>query len=113
MLPLAPHMLEILLALAERPLHGYALIQATREQSGGRIRLSTSSLYAALAKLSAEGLVEDAGGTGESGGPPRRTFRITALGRRVARLEAARLASTVELAAKRLGGDALGRRSAT
>jgi DNA-binding PadR family transcriptional regulator len=71
-------------------------------------------LYAALAKLAAQGLVEDAGVTAEpSAGPPRRSFRITALGRRVARLEANRMAAAVELASKRLGGGSLGRRRAT
>ena len=111
MLPLAPHMLEILLALAEQPLHGYGLIQSIDEQSGGRVRLSTSSLYAALTKMQSKGLVQDAGKSGASGGPPRRTFRITALGRRVARLEAMRLAGALQLAAKRLGVDVLGRGS--
>jgi DNA-binding PadR family transcriptional regulator len=114
MLPLAPHQMEILLALAEGPAHGYALIGGISEQSGGRVVLSASSLYAALARLAEQGLVEDAAVvSGESAGPRRRTFRITALGRRVARLEASRLAAAVELAAKRLGGGVPGGRRAT
>jgi DNA-binding PadR family transcriptional regulator len=110
LLPLAPHVLEILLALAQGPAHGYALIRRIGEQSDGAIELSTSSLYAALAKMAQAGLVADAGRVNEgSGGPPRRTFRITALGRRAARLEAVRLRRAVELTVERLGGRRLGR----
>lgn len=101
-LPLAPHVTEILIALADGPAHGYGIITQVESQSDGAVSLSTSSLYAALGKMEARGLVEDAGRlAGESGGPPRKYFRITELGTRVARLEALRLRETTARAAKR------------
>jgi len=41
LLPLKPVVFHILLALAERDLHGYGVIQTVRRQSGGRINLET------------------------------------------------------------------------
>lgn len=102
--PLAPHLFEILLSLAERPRHGYRLIQEIRERSEGRVELATSTLYSAIRTLRRSGLVEDAGERPdeESGGPPRRYYRITDFGLEVARLEALRLQRVARHARKRL-----------
>jgi DNA-binding PadR family transcriptional regulator len=48
----------ILTALAERPQHGYGLIEDLRRLSDGRVRLRAGSLYAALDRLRAAGLIE-------------------------------------------------------
>jgi DNA-binding PadR family transcriptional regulator len=108
-LPLPPHVFEILLALSDGPIHGYGIVKKVGEQSGGTVALSTSSLYAALGKLSDRGLVEEAGEEGAlpSGGPPRRRFRITGHGRRVALLEAERLRRVTALASERLSNVAV------
>ena len=101
-LPLTPQALEILIALGGGPAHGYGIISEIEAQSGGAVRLSTSSLYAALKRLEESGLVEDAGRLPEaSGGPPRRYFRITEHGRDVARLEALRLEAAAARARER------------
>ena len=111
LLPLSPQALEVLLALAQGPAHGYALIERVWSQSDGIVVLGSSTLYATLHRLAQDGLVEDTGRAGErSGGPPRRVFRITGLGRRVASLEVARLRRTVAVASKRLPGRAAGGR---
>lgn len=47
----------ILTALAERPLHGYGVIQEVMALSGDRVRLQAGTLYAALDRLTDEGLV--------------------------------------------------------
>mgnify|MGYP002652404546 CR=1 FL=1 len=47
----------ILLLLAERPMHGYELIQQIGEKSEGVWRPSPGSIYPALAQLEDEGLV--------------------------------------------------------
>jgi DNA-binding PadR family transcriptional regulator len=108
-LPLPPHIFEILLALSQGPAHGYAIIKEIEAQSGGAVRLSTSSLYAALARMEVAGFVEDDGKRARtpSGGPPRKYFRISPYGRKVASLEAVRLRRTASLAEERLLGDAV------
>ncbi len=47
----------ILGALAQKPMHGYEVIQALEEQSGGRWRPSAGSVYPTLQQLADEGLV--------------------------------------------------------
>jgi hypothetical protein len=48
----------VMASLLDGPLHGYAIIQRAGELSGGRVRLSTGTLYAAPDRLTAEGHVE-------------------------------------------------------
>ncbi|MGY0232166.1 PadR family transcriptional regulator [Longispora urticae] len=48
----------ILAALAVRPLHGYGVIQEVAALSDDRVVLQAGTLYAALERLVAEGLVE-------------------------------------------------------
>jgi DNA-binding PadR family transcriptional regulator len=47
----------ILTALADASQHGYAIMTAVREISHGRVQMRAGTLYAALDRLSAEGLV--------------------------------------------------------
>jgi DNA-binding PadR family transcriptional regulator len=103
-LPLPAHLFEILLSLSEEPLHGYALIGDIRRRTGGAVTLGTSSLYAAIYRLRRDGLVTDVEphDPPRSEGAPRRTYRITPLGRRVLRLEALRLQEVAEVARRRV-----------
>jgi DNA-binding PadR family transcriptional regulator len=48
----------ILTALADGPRHGYGIIQEVTDLSGGRVTLLPGTLYTALDRLAAEGLVE-------------------------------------------------------
>jgi DNA-binding PadR family transcriptional regulator len=107
-LPLPAHVFEILLALSEGPAHGYAIIKQIEVQSAGAVKLSTSSLYAALKRMESTGFVEDDGvrSRAPSGGPPRKYYRISPYGRQVACLEALRLRQAASLAEQRLLGDA-------
>jgi DNA-binding PadR family transcriptional regulator len=68
----------IVASLAERPMHGYELIQELEAQSGGRWRPSAGSIYPTLQQLSDEGLVsgEDVEG--------RRVYTLTEEGRKAA-----------------------------
>jgi len=54
---LKPASFYILLALADRNRHGYAIMQAIRERSGGRFAVRTASFYRHLARLIEAGLV--------------------------------------------------------
>lgn len=93
---LKPIALHILLALADRDGHGYALMQAIREQSGGEVPVHTASFYRHLNMLIEEGLVAEAAGR-RDGDDPRRGayYRITPRGRRALEDEKQRLMDLV------------------
>jgi PadR family transcriptional regulator len=93
--PLKPVVVHILLALADTSTHGYALMQAVREQSGGSVRISTGSFYRYLGALMRDGLVEEA--AGPTIDDPRRGiyYRITPRGRASLARERERLAALV------------------
>ena len=99
--PLREPTFFILAALAPAPLHGYGVIKAVEEMSGGRVRLRAGTLYGALERLQADGLVEFAGETSE-GGPARRNYRLTAEGSRVLQEDAERLRVNADVALARL-----------
>ncbi len=97
---LAPHQFQILLALADRDLHGLGIMNDVLERTGGHMRLWPGMLYRNLARLTAEGLLTeiDRPKEAEPGGGQPRYFRITATGRRACAAEAQRLAAFVEVA---------------
>ncbi|MCB7135137.1 PadR family transcriptional regulator [Cellulosimicrobium marinum] len=94
----------VLLALTEERRHGYGVIQAVRDLSGGRTRLGAGTLYGNLDRLLAAGLVVDAGEEVVDG-RLRRYYRATDDGRRAARAETLRLAALAERARRTLGRD--------
>jgi DNA-binding PadR family transcriptional regulator len=97
-LPLKPVVFHILLALAERESHGYGVIQAVRERSGGRIHLETGPFYRHLAKVMERGLVEESEERPSDDDRRRGAYyRLTPLGREVASAEGRRLAGLVSL----------------
>jgi DNA-binding PadR family transcriptional regulator len=91
----------VLTALADGRKHGYALITATRELSGGRVELKVGTLYAALDRLTSEGLVAPAGDEVVDG-RLRRYYELTDAGADALRTEAARLADNARNAVARL-----------
>jgi DNA-binding PadR family transcriptional regulator len=97
--PLKPAALHILLALAERESHGYAIMQTVREQSGGRVPLQTGSFYRHLGKLMDAGLVAEAvvrHHDAEKDDPRRGTYyRLTPHGKRLLLTEKKRLGDLV------------------
>jgi PadR family transcriptional regulator, regulatory protein PadR len=70
----------ILSVVEETPLHGYAVISALEDGSGGRLQLATGTVYPALRRLERSGLIQGEWAT--VGGRRRRTYRITSAGRR-------------------------------
>jgi DNA-binding PadR family transcriptional regulator len=68
----------VLTLLAEKPMHGYQIIQQIEERSGGSWKPSPGSVYPTLQLLADEGLIkaEEAGG--------RKTYSLTEEGREVA-----------------------------
>ena len=67
--------------------------------TGGRESILPGTLYAALARMVDEGLVEERDGPDDpSGGPARRYYRRTRFGRAVARAESERLRALLDIA---------------
>ena len=90
--PLTPIAFDVLLALLDRPAHGYAIMQAVEERTIGATSLHAGTLYRALARLVDSGLIEELDEPPVEGSDERRRYyRVTALGRRSAAAEARRL----------------------
>ena len=94
LLPLTPAVLNILLALADKERHGYGIMREVEERTEGQTRLGPGTLYGSIKRMLADGLIEE---SDERPDPAmddqrRRYYRITDFGRRVAAVEAERLA---------------------
>lgn len=90
-------MFHVLVALADRDQHGYAIIKAVARHTSDKVVLSTGTLYGIIKRLLAEGLIVESARR-----PPaaldderRRYYRLTDFGRRVAIAEAGRLEQMV------------------
>ena len=92
LLPLTDLAFNILVALTDRELHGYALIKELRSRTG-RAKLRTGTVYAAFARLQDDGLVAESGDrpAADQDDGRRRYYRVTALGHGAARTDARRL----------------------
>jgi DNA-binding PadR family transcriptional regulator len=91
----------ILTALATGSQHGYGIISEIAEISGGRVRLRAGTLYTALDRLRADGLIEmDREEVVDN--RRRRYYRLTPEGGRRLAAEAARMQANATAALKRL-----------
>ncbi|RJL31668.1 helix-turn-helix transcriptional regulator [Bailinhaonella thermotolerans] len=73
------HMDALILAVLEaEPLHGYAIIEALQQRSGGALTVPTGTVYPALRRLERAGHL--AGEWAVVGGRKRRTYRLTQAG---------------------------------
>ncbi|GAA2366678.1 hypothetical protein GCM10010170_065670 [Dactylosporangium salmoneum] len=91
----------ILTALADSPRHGYGIVQEISALSDGRVSLLTGTLYTALDRLTAEGLIEP-DHEEEVDGRVRRYYRLTAEGLAALTAETARLRQLTTAAEARL-----------
>ncbi len=97
-LPLPQAQFHVLVALTDGELHGYAIMQAVAESSGGVVRMGPATLYGTLKKLVAAGLTEELPHRPTTDDDQRRRYyRLTTLGRRVCIAEADRLSELVRL----------------
>src|SRR5438067_283495 len=88
-LPLPSATLHILLALADEDRHGYAIIQDIAARTDGALKLSAGTLYRSIQRMLEDGLITE---PRERPAPDedderRRYYRITPLGRAVAKAE--------------------------
>ena len=91
----------ILTALADGSQHGYGIITEVAQISGDRVRLRAGTLYTALDRLRAEGLVA-VDGEEVVEGRLRRYYRLTPAGTEVLAAEADRMHANAAAALARL-----------
>lgn len=94
-LPLTHLTYHVLLALAGESLHGYGMIVEIEERTAGAMRVEAGTLYAAIKRMVADGLIEPS--PGEDSGR-RRNYRLTALGSDLLAAESGRLARLIDVA---------------
>jgi DNA-binding PadR family transcriptional regulator len=100
---LPPHWFQILLALADRDLHGLAITRDVFDRTDGQVHLWPGMLYGALRKMADAGLVVEVEAdetlAGRAGRP--RVYRLTAAGRKRCAAEAEQMARYVDVARAR------------
>ena len=100
--PLPSAAFQILLALVDDDLHGYAIMQEVKRQSEGKYKLGPGTLYDNLQKMIQRRLVQELGSRAGDDDPRRRYYRLTSLGRGVLEAETVRLGEVVREARQRL-----------
>lgn len=102
--PLSPPVFYILLALADRERHGYAIMQEVEHRTRDRVRLLPGSLYSTIKRMLKSGLIEECD-SGEvdpyNEDERRRYYRITESGRAAAMKEIDRMSMLLELAGEK------------
>ena len=98
-LPLTPGMLHVLIALADRERHGYAILKEIKRRTEDRVELSAGTLYGIIRRLYSDGMIEE---SDERPDPDldderRRYYRLTDFGRRVVAAEAERMESVLRM----------------
>ena len=101
--PLTPAVFHILFALAGGDKHGYEIAKQVTEDSQGRVRMGTGTLYGSIKRMLADVLIEE---TEQRPAPDldderRRYYRLTEQGRHALRAELARYARVVAVARDR------------
>jgi DNA-binding PadR family transcriptional regulator len=100
--PLTPAMFHVLLALAGEDLHGYAILKEVELRTGGKVRLSTGTLYGIIKRLVTDGLIAELRSRpAEADDERRRYYRLTQPGRAVAAAEAERMDEVLSIARAR------------
>jgi DNA-binding PadR family transcriptional regulator len=98
-LPLTHLSFHILLALAIRDLHGYAVIKAVKQNPANPLDPGTGTFYSAISRMLDEGLITEAEPPADdSSDARRRYYAISDFGRRVLAAETRRLEQLVEFA---------------
>ncbi len=95
LLPLTHLTYHVLLALAGEPLHGYGMIVEIEQRTDGAMQVEAGTLYAAIKRMVADGLIESSPGENEG---RRRDYRLTAFGSELLGAESLRLARLIDVA---------------
>ena len=97
LLPLKPKVLQILLAVADGPRHGYSIMQEVLERTDGQVRLWPAALYGLLRELEKRDFIAESKTrpSADEDDERRRYFALTPHGRRVLDAEVRRLEAIV------------------
>jgi DNA-binding PadR family transcriptional regulator len=95
----SPAALQILLALGEKDLHGYGIIQAVAAHSEGQVKIGSGTLYDNLKRFMEQGLVCDLPVTSDD---DKRMYRLTEPGKTALSAEIARLDRVIKEARRRV-----------
>jgi DNA-binding PadR family transcriptional regulator len=101
--PLTPAVFHVLLALTDGERHGYAIMQEVAENTGGQMKMGPGTLYGTIKRLLETRMIEesDQRPDPELDDERRRYYRLTALGGRAVRAEAARYAELAAVARRK------------
>src|SRR6185503_13214674 len=91
--PMAPAVFQILIALADRPLHGYGIMLDIAERSDGKVKLSPGTLYGSIKQMLEDAWIEEVPGRAAVDDERRRYYRLTREGREAARHEMSRMSA--------------------
>jgi DNA-binding PadR family transcriptional regulator len=92
--PLTPAVFHILLALADGPLHGYAIMQSVEHTAGSEVRMGPGTIYGSLQRMEDAGLVRELSTRSDA---RRRVFALQPAGRRALLAESQRLSKLAAL----------------
>ena len=103
MVPLTPAVFHILLALADRELHGYGIMKQVAADTRDKIQMGPGTLYGSIKRMLAADLIIE---SDERPDPilddeRRRYYRLTGFGRKVLAAEMNRLSNALGVAAQR------------
>ena len=87
--PISEPVFLILVSLADKPRHGYALMKDIEALSEGRVRVSTGTLYGAIRRLLEDGWIERFAQKDTS--RDKQAYRLTTAGRGQLKAEVARM----------------------
>ena len=108
-LPLSEPTFLILVCLEGTPKHGYAIMKEVTALSGGRVSLSTGTLFGAIKRLLRKEWIQRVSPVQEtSDGRGRKYYQLTRRGRRVLQAETHRLRELVALGDRRIPSGAQG-----
>jgi DNA-binding PadR family transcriptional regulator len=96
-LPLTPTVFFTMLALADGPKHGYAIMKVAVRLSEGRVKMGPGALYTTIQRLVEARLIEETEGE-EGEDARRRLYKLTKSGRSLFEIELERMESVVRAA---------------
>ncbi len=100
---ITPAIFNILLALADGEMHGYAIMQEIDRLTGGSEPVGPTTLYRSIRQMLELGLVAEIDPPADEEDERRRYYRLTQAGRKAAVAETERLHQLVRLARSKRG----------